>query len=92
MMKKKDSVKNLLIKEMFSKFNITSPKTIGVEIELPVVSIEQQKIEMSNMQKRERGEYWWICRLWHGANRTLGDECNGKYTAPSLPSTPPQAA
>lgn len=51
MMKKKDSVKNLLIKEMFSKFNITSPKTIGVEIELPVVSIEQQKIEMSNMQK-----------------------------------------
>lgn len=51
MMKKKDSVKNLLIKEMFSKFNITSPKTIGVEIELPIVSIEEQRIEMSNMQK-----------------------------------------
>lgn len=51
MMKKKDNVKELLIKEMFSKFDITSPETIGVEIELPIIDIEQDCIKMSNIQE-----------------------------------------
>lgn len=50
-MKKKDNVKELLIKEMFSKFDITSPETIGVEIELPIIDIEQDCIKMSNIQE-----------------------------------------
>lgn len=50
-MKKKDNVKELLVKERFSKFEKISPKTIGVEIELPIINKNHNCIEMSNIQE-----------------------------------------
>ena len=50
-MKKKDSVKELLDKEFFSKFIGNDGKTIGVEIELPIVNLKGKNIKMANIQK-----------------------------------------
>ena len=50
-MKKKDNVKELLVKDRFSKFEKISPKTIGVEIELPIINKNHNCIEMSNIQE-----------------------------------------
>lgn len=50
-MKKKDNVKELLVKDRFSKFEKISPKTIGIEIELPIINKNHNCIEMSNIQE-----------------------------------------
>ena len=48
-MMKKDNVESLIKSELFSKFYESKRGTVGVEIELPIIS--SKSIEMKNIQK-----------------------------------------
>lgn len=48
---KKDNIEEILIKELFSKFENNTGKNIGVEIEMPLIELDGKDINLDNLQK-----------------------------------------